>query len=176
MSAQSRVLHFSNGSHSGLPGHGNASRAARIIGTSASPSGSQPDSQESIRVFLVEDLPAVRTLVIENLEEIEGLQLAGYAETEAGAVDWLGHHDCEVLILDLELREGNGIGVLKQLAATGEQPGLVKIIYSNHVGPNIRRLASKFGASYFFDKSLDTPQLRTLLESLSSSRAAVGGG
>ena len=124
-----------------------------------------------MRVFLVEDLPAVRTLVIENLEDIQGLKLAGYAETEQGAVKWLGNHECEVLILDLELKEGNGIGVLKQLAANGTRPGLVKIIYSNHVGPNIRRLASKFGASYFFDKSLDTPQLRSLLENLSASKS-----
>jgi DNA-binding NarL/FixJ family response regulator len=118
----------------------------------------------------VEDLAAVRSLVIENLEDIDGLKLEGYAETEKGALDWLDDHECEVLILDLELREGNGIGVLKRLAASGERPDLVKIIYSNHVGPNIRRLASKFGASYFFDKSLDTPQLRNLLESLSAAR------
>ncbi len=39
-----------------------------------------------MRVFLVEDLPAVRTLVIENLEDIEGLELAGCAETEDGAL------------------------------------------------------------------------------------------
>jgi len=124
-----------------------------------------------MRVFLVEDLPAVRTLVIENLEDIEGLELAGYAETEDAALSWLHSHDCEVLILDLELKQGNGIGVLKQLAATGSRPGLVKIIYSNHIGPNIRRLAAKFGAAYFFDKSLDTPQLRLLLEGLSAGRA-----
>jgi len=124
-----------------------------------------------MRVFLVEDLPAVRTLVIENLEDIQGLELAGFAETEDAALSWLHSHDCEVLILDLELKQGNGIGVLKQLAATGSRPGLVKIIYSNHIGPNIRRLAAKFGAAYFFDKSLDTPQLRLLLEGLSAGRA-----
>ena len=125
---------------------------------------------EEIRVFLVEDLPAVRTLVIENLEDIDGLCLAGYAETEDGAVSWLRDHECDVLILDLELKEGNGIGVLKQLAAD-EKKGPVKIIYSNHVGANIRRLAAKFGASHFFDKSLDTPQLKSLLEGLSAGRA-----
>jgi DNA-binding NarL/FixJ family response regulator len=124
-----------------------------------------------MRVFLVEDLPAVRTLVIENLEDIRGLELAGYAETEDAALSWLDNHECEVLILDLELKQGNGIGVLKQLAASGTRPGLVKIIYSNHIGPNIRRLAAKLGAAHFFDKSLDTPQLRLLLEGLSAGRA-----
>lgn len=125
-----------------------------------------------MRVFLVEDLPAVRTLVIENLEDIEGLELAGCAETEDGALSWLRSHDCEVLILDLELKQGNGMGVLRQLAAAGTRPGLVKIIYSNHVGPNIRRVAAKLGAEHFFDKSLDTPQLRMLLEQMSARRAS----
>ena len=129
-----------------------------------------------VRVFLVEDLPAVRALVIENLEEIRGLELAGYAETERGALSWLHNHDCEVLILDLELKEGNGIGVLKQLAAEGdgERPGPLKIIYSNHVRPSVRRVAARLGAAYFFDKTLDTPQLRVLLESLSAARGAEG--
>jgi hypothetical protein len=33
----------------------------------------------------------------------------------------------------------------------------VKIVYSNHAGANVRRLAAQLGASYFFDKTLDTP-------------------
>jgi DNA-binding NarL/FixJ family response regulator len=128
-------------------------------------------SEMPLRVFLVEDLPAVRALVVESLEEIQGLQLAGFAETETGAVSWLSSHECEVLILDLELKEGTGIGVLKRLAAEHSRPGLVKIIYSNHVGQNIRRVAEKLGATYFFDKTLDTPQLHVLLKRLSG-----GGG
>ena len=135
-------------------------------GSAAARTGSQ------LRVFLVEDLPAVRALVVESLEEIQGLKLAGFAETETGAMSWLTENDCEVLILDLELKEGTGIGVLKRLAKQESRPGLVKIIYSNHVGQNIRRVAEKLGATYFFDKTLDTPQLHVLLKRLS---AAAGG-
>lgn len=129
-----------------------------------------------LRVFLVEDLPAVRALVVESLEEIKGLELAGFAETETGAVSWLTKHECEVLILDLELKEGTGIGVLKRLAAAPSRPGLVKIIYSNHVGQNIRRVAEKLGASYFFDKTLDTPQLHVLLKRLSGNTGEKAAG
>jgi len=124
--------------------------------------------KRALRVFLVEDLPVVRNRVIESLGEIEGLELAGYAEDEEGALSWLRSHSCDVLILDLELREGNGLGVLKALASADTQPGPVKIVYSNHASANIRRVAVKLGAAYFLDKTLDTPKLRPLLEELSA--------
>lgn len=124
-----------------------------------------------LRVFLVEDLPVVRDRVIENLEEIAGLEVAGFADGEDSALSWLGSHRCDVLILDLQLRQGNGLGVLKTLASLAPSSRPVKIIYSNHVSTNIRRLATQFGAAFFFDKTLDTPKLRMLLEDIAASAA-----
>lgn len=124
-----------------------------------------------LRVFLVEDLPVVRNRVIETLEQIAGLEVAGFAEGEESALSWLRSQTCDVLILDLELRQGNGLGVLKALAALGPRPSFVKIVYSNHSSANVRRLAVRLGASYFFDKTMDAPKLRPLLEEL-SARAA----
>jgi DNA-binding NarL/FixJ family response regulator len=124
-----------------------------------------------MRVFLVEDFPAVRNLIIENLAEINGLEVAGFAESEEYALSWLSNHPCDVLILDLELRQGNGLGVLKALAPLESARKMVKIVYSNHASASIRRLAEQLGAAYFFDKTLDTPKLRLLLENLSISAA-----
>ena len=121
-----------------------------------------------LRVFVVEDFAPVRDLIVESLAEIPGLEFAGFAESEESALDWLSSHRCDVLILDLQLRQGNGLGVLKALTAVESAAKPVKIIYSNHVGANIRRLAAQFGASYFFDKTLDTRQLRNLLVRLSA--------
>ena len=144
--------------------------SALTIDTSSS-TGSDPHrNAHGLRVFLVEDLPAVRNLVIETLREIEGLNVAGFADSEDEALAWLGQHECDVLILDLELKQGNGIGVLQKLGGVPTQPSLVKIVYSNHVNSNIRRLAARSGASFFFDKTLDAPQLRLLLEKLSAAK------
>ena len=121
-----------------------------------------------LRVFLVEDLPAVRDIVIEGISEISGVEVVGFAETEEAALSWLSSHDCDVLILDLELRHGNGLGVLKTLATLPARPGIVKIIYSNHVSANIRRLAAQLGAAHFFDKTLDTPKLHRFLAELAA--------
>ena len=138
--------------------------------TSTCPLPNRP-RKHPLRVFLVEDLQLVRDRVIESLGEIDGLEVAGFAEGEASALSWLRSQPCDVLILDLELRQGNGLGVLKALAASGSHPGLVKIVYSNHAGANVRRLAAQFGTSYFFDKTLDTPKLRPLLERLTAATA-----
>lgn len=127
----------------------------------------QPRSQAPLRVFVVEDLVPVRDMIVEGVDEIIGAQVAGLADTEAEAMSWLRENDCDVLILDLELREGNGLGVLKALAAEQLQPKLVKIVYSNHVTPSTRRLATQFGAAYFFDKTLHSSQLFKLLQELS---------
>ena len=121
-----------------------------------------------LRVFVVEDLVAVRDMLIEGVDEIVGMHVAGFADTEAQAVAWLRENDCDVLILDLELREGNGLGVLKALAAEQLHPKLVKIVYSNHVTPSIRRLATQLDAGFFFDKTLNSSQLFKLLQDLSS--------
>jgi DNA-binding NarL/FixJ family response regulator len=125
--------------------------------------------KRQLRVFLVEDLPVVRNRVIESLGEVDGLEVAGYAEGEDSALSWLRSQPCDVLILDLELRQGNGLGVLKALATLEPQPGLVIIVYSNHASASVRQLAAQFGAAYFFDKTLDTPKLRPLLEQLSAT-------
>ena len=122
-----------------------------------------------LRVFLVEDLPVVRNRIIESLEEIDGLEVAGFAEGEESALSWLRSNPCDVLILDLELRQGNGLGVLRALASSGAKPGLVKIVYSNYASAGIRRIAVRLGASYFLDKTLDTPKLRPLHEELSGA-------
>lgn len=123
-----------------------------------------------LRVFLVEDLPVVRNRIVESLGEIEGLEVAGFADGEDSALSWLRGNPCDVLILDLELRQGNGLGVLKALASDS-RPGPVRIVYSNHASTNIRRVAVQLGAAYFFDKTLDTPKLRPLLEDLAASES-----
>jgi DNA-binding NarL/FixJ family response regulator len=141
------------------------------MGTLQKSESADTDAQpkRKLRVFLVEDLPVVRNRVIESLQEIKGVVVSGFAESEDSAVSWLGSHACDVLILDLQLRQGNGLGVLKALADRDPSSRLLKIVYSNHVSATIRKLASQFGAAYFFDKTLDTPKLRLLLEDLSAA-------
>jgi DNA-binding NarL/FixJ family response regulator len=123
------------------------------------------------RVFVVDDALVVRNLVIECIEEVGGLEVAGFAGSEASALSWLRSHACDVLILDLELRQGTGLGLLKTLASLEPAPKLMTIVFSNHADETSRRIAMQLGAAYFFDKTSDADKLRPLLQDISAANA-----
>ena len=117
-----------------------------------------------IRVFLVEDSQAVRELIIETLSDIAGLVFASFSETESDALLQLREQHYDVVIFDIELRQGNGISLLRSLASITDQPFCLKIIFSNNGSSAYRRAGEQYGVRHFFDKTSELPQLRALLE------------
>ena len=134
------------------------------------PAGALLPQERRHKVFVVDDALVVRNLVIECVEEIPGLEVAGFAGSEASALSWLRSHPCDVLILDIELGRGRGtgLGLLKALSSESA-PKPVTIVYSNHADEITRRVATELGASYFFDKMKDADKLRLLLQEIGSS-------
>lgn len=128
-----------------------------------------PPLQHRTRVFVVDDAQMVRGLIIECLKEVPGLEIAGVAGSEDTALAWLRNNSCEVLILDLELRRGTGLGLLKALASVESSPKLVKIVYSNHADESSRQAAIQLGATHVLDKTLDIDNLRLLLQGIATS-------
>jgi DNA-binding NarL/FixJ family response regulator len=135
-----------------------------------------PPSPAAIRIFLVEDSPDVRDLLIENLQEIPGIAYAGFSETENDALSRLNQDKYDVLILDIQLKQGNGMSLLQSLARASVQADALKIIFSNNVSNAYRQVGNKLGVAYFFDKSSEFLQLRQFLEHLGASgRHALQG-
>ncbi|MFD2270034.1 response regulator [Undibacterium arcticum] len=69
-----------------------------------------------LRVFLVEDSADVRALLAEDLAQIPGLALTGFADTENDALQQLRRQAWDILILDIQLSQGNGIHLLRKLS------------------------------------------------------------
>ncbi len=123
-----------------------------------------------LRVFVVEDSQRVCALLTEQLNDIPNVVVVGAAASEQAAVDALSHLACDVLIVDINLRAGNGIGVLRKLSAMAgsiSEPG-TRIVFSNYTEREYRLLAERYGAKYFFDKSTDLIALLTLVLQLAS--------
>ena len=126
----------------------------------------------SLRIFLVEDSPAVRDLLIQNLTNIPGIELAGFAEGENDAINKLQQQDCDVLILDIRLKQGNGMSLLRTLANFPEIGINLKVIFTNNASDTYRRASANYGVEFFFDKSTDFLQLRSLMQKLAHSASA----
>ena len=107
----------------------------------------------AIKAFIVEDSPVIRENLIAALEELAPVQVVGTAEDEPTAVSWLGspEHRCDLVIIDIFLKRGSGLGVLRAANDMAKPMGLV--VLSNYATPDMRRKCLELGASRVFDKS-----------------------
>jgi DNA-binding NarL/FixJ family response regulator len=130
------------------------------------------DVRPPLRVFLVEDSLDVRELMIENLSMIPGVVVAGVSESEGDALNQLSELPCDVLIVDIQLKKGNGISLLRQISEGGRVSRTLKIICSNNASEVFRRAGQQYGVRHFFDKTSEFPQLFALLKDLSGADRA----
>ena len=81
------------------------------------------------------------------------LKVVGTAEDEATALEWLGQADnkFDLVIIDIFLKRGSGLGVLRQVS--GLQHGAKLIVLSNYATPDMREKCLELGADEVFDKS-----------------------
>jgi DNA-binding NarL/FixJ family response regulator len=107
----------------------------------------------ALKAFLVEDSPVIRENLIAALEELAPIQVVGTAEDEPSAVGWLGRpeHLCDLVIIDIFLKSGSGLGVLRSLNTMRRTVNLV--VLSNYATADMRRKCLELGANRVFDKS-----------------------
>ena len=105
----------------------------------------------SLTAFIVEDSPVIRENLVAALEEMAPIQVVGTAEDEASALRWLGENACDLAIVDIFLKSGSGLGVLKTASLSARPIKLV--VLSNYATPDMRRKCLELGADRVFDKS-----------------------
>jgi DNA-binding NarL/FixJ family response regulator len=107
----------------------------------------------ALKAFIVEDSPVIRENLIAALEELAPVEVVGTAEDETTAVDWLGknRNGCDLVIIDIFLKRGSGLGVLR--AASDLHQPMSLVVLSNYATPDMRRKCMDLGASRVFDKS-----------------------
>ena len=113
----------------------------------------QSSAMAHLRTYIVEDSPVIRENLIATLEEMVPVEVIGTAEDESSAAQWLGQsgNTCDLVIIDIFLRKGSGLGVLQGLANT--QRDCKRVVLSNFATPDMRRKCLDLGAHKVFDKS-----------------------
>jgi DNA-binding NarL/FixJ family response regulator len=117
-------------------------------------------SESRLKILLIEDSPLLRQVLSETFEDLEGVEVCGFAEDEKGALSLLESQPVDLAIVDIELKEGSGIGVLKALRSEPDRYGPPRtVILSNHAHPAMRQRCANLGIDAFFDKSMQMSQL-----------------
>lgn len=128
----------------------------------------EPGADTALRCFVVEDSPLIRQNLVATLEEMLAVRIVGFAEDERGAVEWLQQGvECELMIIDIFLKSGTGLEVLRQ--ARLARPRVQLVVLTNYATADMRRRCIQLGADRVFDKSAELEELLAYCEELAAS-------
>jgi DNA-binding NarL/FixJ family response regulator len=113
-----------------------------------------------LKVFLIEDSALLQELLAGMLSELDGVEFCGCADGETAALRQLAENQADLVIIDIELKQGSGIGVLDALQTDSGLYGKPrKVVLTNYSNPSMRQRCERFGMDAFFDKSLHLNEL-----------------
>ena len=128
----------------------------------------RPVEAAKLRGVIVEDSAIIRARLAETLAEIPNVEIVGHANTEYDALALLRGSAWDAAVLDLQLKQGTGLGVLKTLGE-GTRPAHAKIIvFTNYAFPQYRNRSMLLGADYFFDKAREFHRVREVVANLAT--------
>ena len=115
----------------------------------------------SLRVFLVEDSPAILERLEALLASVEGSRTVGHASRAGEAIEGILAERPDMVVLDLKLADGSGFDVLR--AVRSAAPGIDVYMLSNFASEPYRRLAERLGARNLFDKTTEFERVREVI-------------
>jgi two-component system OmpR family response regulator len=116
------------------------------------------------RVLLIEDSAVLTRRLVDLLSEPGRVEVAAQAATQSQAVMRLQEGAFDVLVVDIELAEGNGVAVIRharQLYPPDSQPLIV--VLTNYASDFVRDHCFAAGADYFLDKMRDIALLKAVV-------------
>jgi DNA-binding NarL/FixJ family response regulator len=134
-----------------------------------------PLPMPALKTYIVEDSLVIRENLIATLEELGPVQVVGMAEDETTAVQWLAHpnNHFDLVIVDIFLKSGSGLGVLRAASALTQRHKVV--VLSNYATPDMRRKCLDLGADRVFDKSNEIDALILYCDRLASGETGNSG-
>jgi DNA-binding NarL/FixJ family response regulator len=124
------------------------------------------DDQKKIRVFIADDSPTVRDRLNTLLSDMTNVEVVGHAEDAMQAIRDIQDIQPDVVILDIRMPAGSGIGVLRSLQKQVARPKIIML--TNYPFLQYRKTCLEAGASYFFDKSSEFEKIPQALTQMAT--------
>jgi DNA-binding NarL/FixJ family response regulator len=122
----------------------------------------------TIRVYIVEDSEIIRKRIFRLLSAIEFVEICGSCDELKLAVKEIELTKPDAVILDISVKEGNGIKMIKEIKS--KVPGTSVVMFTNFDIKNYKEMAFHEGADYFLDKSNEFTQLTDILNTVRKER------
>ena len=124
-----------------------------------------------IRVLLVDDHAILRRGLAEIITEAGDMEVVGEAENSAQALRFAREHALDVVLLDINMPDRNGLDTLKLLKA--ESPKLAVLMLSMHPEEIYALRAIKGGASGYLNKQSAPTLLVTAIRQVAGGRRYI---
>lgn len=105
-----------------------------------------------IKIMIVEDDPDICESFCEKLRGNKQCELVFRTNSERAALDYLETHSLDVMILDLELTEGDGVSLLDQIECRALEKPFVVVVTNNGSGVTLAYVR-QHGADYVYQKT-----------------------
>jgi DNA-binding response OmpR family regulator len=126
--------------------------------------------EELMQALVVEDSPQIAERLVELVSVPDRVAVVATAATEDEALAACDRYTIDLAIVDLQLAQGTGFGVIRRLrAASGEHAACI-VVLTNHAVPALKVAAFEAGADFFLDKSKDFATIPRLIGELLSNK------
>ena len=128
----------------------------------------------AFHALIVDDSSAVRAFVRASLEDADFARVQE-AETGFEALRLLAANAFDVVIVDVNMPDINGLELLSFVKKSPRQQGARKILISTQAGGPDSRRGIELGADAFLQKPFTVDELRELIEQLLAPAEGVSG-
>jgi CheY-like chemotaxis protein len=146
----------------------------RMVGAEARSAGGNGSSSAERHILLIEDSAVLSRRLVDLLSEPGRVSVTAQAATQSEALLCLQRATYDVLVVDIELAEGNGVAVIRQvrqLYPPDAQP--LVVVLTNYASDFVRDHCFAAGADYFLDKMRDIALLKAVV---ADGRSKWSGG
>ena len=109
----------------------------------------------------MDDSGVIRSRLQSLVSDVGGVTIIGMAADAQQALQLFQSAQPDLVILDLRMPEGSGLGVLQEIKK--RSPATQVAILTNYPYAAYRKRCAEFGADFFFDKATEFEKIKAIL-------------
>ena len=125
-----------------------------------------------VKVFILDDSPQITEMLSELFSDPGYVDIVGCHDSALTAIEEISRLNPDVVVLDLQLKDGSGFDVLKAIRLLPHLKNAVIILFTNHASRDLHSHALALGADFSLDKSKDHAKILEIIQDKVREREA----